>query len=101
MYVHLYIHVYIYIIYVHWPHWFIGSTRKIMRLTKTKTSKDQAARFSPSPEGKELETSHFCPKRSVALAKSTYLMQKGSFKAKLEAGTKYLPMVEMTSSYAR
>ena len=28
-------------------------------------------------------------------------MQKCSFKAKLEAGTKYLPMVEMTSSYAR
>ena len=72
-----------------------------MRLTKTKTSKDQAARFSPSPEGKELETSHFCPKRSVALAKSNDLMQKCSFKAKLEAGTKYLPMVEMTSSYAR
>ena len=72
-----------------------------MRLTKTKTSKDQAARFSPSPEGKELETSHFCPKREVALAKSNYLVQKCSFKAKLEAGTKYLPMVEMTSIYAR
>ena len=73
---------------------------KSCALPKPKHLRTRLRDFLQVPRGKSWRHPTFAL-REVALAKSTYLMQKCSFKAKLEAGTKYLPMVEMTSSYAQ